>query len=72
MYRVTYVLAFILFISCSSLDDSTPHAFRIYEERGVTITETTGGPKYVEELFQFEKIVELRFDPENTLALMTM
>ena len=41
------------------------HTFNISTENGVLIAENSGGPKYSDRLFIFEKVLELRPDPEN-------
>ncbi len=46
------------------------HFFRLYEENGVTIAETTGGPKYQAPLFTFEEILALQEDPENEDSML--
>ncbi len=67
-----------LLISCSPHSEDTSHSFRLYEENGVTIAKTTGGPKYEGALFTYEKVLEIRQDPtmEESLlfrpALITM
>ena len=68
MYRSLNLLLLTLLISCSR-DDKGIHSFRIYEENGVTIAETSGGPKYTDPLFLFEEILRLEQDPvrEETL-----
>jgi len=63
------VLPFLL-ISCSPRSEETTHSFRIYEEDGVTIAETTGGPKYEGELFYYEKEMEIRPDTSEVEALL--
>jgi len=35
--------------------DQTEHSFQVYEENGIIIAETIGGPKYDGELFTYEK-----------------
>lgn len=53
------ILLLLLFAGCSSRTLETDYSFRIYEEDGVTIAETTGGPKYAGELFTYEKMMVL-------------
>lgn len=64
------IILLILFTACSSSLDETAHSFRIYEEDGVTIAETTGGPKYEGDLFKYEQLLELQEDPENEESLL--
>lgn len=70
MHNLRYLLIFAVVAACSSEEQASVHSFRVYEENGVTIAETTGGPKYVSELFQYEKILEIWPDsaqPESFL-----
>ena len=42
--------------ACAKSDGrSSIHSFQIYDEDGITIAETTGGPKYLDPLFTFEE-----------------
>ena len=59
------LLLFLLLLSaCAELSESG-HTFRIIEQDGVTIAETTGGPRYEGELFRYEKLLELREDTSS-------
>ena len=60
----------ILLSSACAREEGERHRFRIIEEDGVTIAETTGGPKYGEDFFRFEKVLELRFDGVNEETLL--
>ncbi len=68
VFRMVFItLLCIAFISsCSSQKESAEHKFRIFEENGVTIAETTGGPKHDGELFRYEEI--LRLNQDETMA----
>ncbi|MGD8815985.1 MAG: 6-bladed beta-propeller [Acidobacteriota bacterium] len=44
--------------------DGPTHAFTVTAEDGVEIARTTGGPKYDGEIFRYEKVLEIRPDPE--------
>ena len=53
----------LLLLACSGDRGSAPsHSFQVYTENGVTIAETTGGPRYEGELFRYEKLLELKED----------
>lgn len=40
--------------ACSNVDQEQPgYSFKIFEENGITVAETTGGPKYKGELFEY-------------------
>ncbi len=57
--------------ACSSRDDGNPsHSFRVFTENGISIAEDVGGPKYQGEIFEYEKVLELRFNPENEESLL--
>jgi len=61
-----------LLTSCASDTSSPEHSFRIYEEDGVTIAETAGGPKFEGELFEYIEVVRLNQDdsvPESLLGM---
>ena len=60
----------VLFTACSSDPGITTHQFRAYQENGVTIAETSGGPKYQEELFLYEEVVQLQQDDSNPESLL--
>jgi len=70
----TSVLAALSFVislaSCASNDESPGHSFRIYEENGVQVAETTGGPKYMEPLFEYEEVVRLEQDEEREETIL--
>ena len=63
MNRLLGFFSLSLLIACSSNEESS-HAFQVYEEDGVTIAETSGGPRYSAELFQYD--VELVIPPGDT------
>ncbi len=64
---IFYSALFILLLSsCARSDESDPvHSFRIYSEEGVTVAETSGGPKYSSEIFAYEKVLEIRGYPSE-------
>ncbi len=60
-----YALVVIcLFIGCSS-SESPDHAFRVFQEDGITIAETGFGPKYSGDLFTYEPVLRLEQVPEK-------
>jgi len=62
--------AVLILSSGCSRSDSERHRFRIYEEDGVTIAETTGGPKYSEPLFEYEEVLRLKQDETREESLL--
>ncbi len=49
--------------ACSKSDDGiTSHTFQVVIENGITIAKTIGGPKYTEELFEYEYLLTLKED----------
>jgi hypothetical protein len=68
---VLLLLPLLAVTACSQGRDTNPtHSFRIYEENGISIAETTGGPKYQDPLFTFEEVLALKEDPENEDSLL--
>lgn len=62
------ILVLLSLIACTSPETGTSHSFNIYEENGVTIAETTGGPKYEGELFEYVPVLELESgDTDETM-----
>ena len=70
MYRLNYILILALLTSCSSRKEDNIHSFREYEEDGVTIAETSGGPKHKEDLFTYEKVLTLAQNEEIEESLL--
>ncbi len=61
----------LLLLACSSDRGSAPsHSFQVYTENGVTIAETTGGPRYEGEIFRYERYLEIREDPDSPDSFM--
>lgn len=70
-YSSVLSVIFLFAISCSKTDVANPeHTFHVFEENGVSIAETRGGPKYTEELFQYEQILVLHEDPQREESLL--
>jgi len=63
MNALRNILILFLLTACSSREAGTSYSFRRYMENGVTVAETTGGPKYSDPLFHYEPILTLREDP---------
>ena len=55
---------------CTPRVDSPNHDFTVRREDNVTVVLTTGGPKFTEELFRYEKALELKEDPEQPESLL--
>ena len=55
--------------SCST-KRTRSHSFEVIYEDGVHVATNTGGPKYSEELFQYEKVLELQQDESNPESLL--
>ena len=63
-------LVLVLFLTGSSHTGNQEHTFRVFEENGVTIAETSGGPKYDGEIFRYEFLVKLHEDESRPESLM--
>ena len=63
------IVLLIAVVACSNSDQKTPtHSFRIFEEDGITISETTGGPRYEGEIFEYVHVMTLeQGDTEETM-----
>lgn len=71
-YNAALVILILVFASsggCSVASDSGS-AFRIYDENGVAIAETTGGPRFEEPLFTYEVEIILKEDPERPESML--
>ena len=72
MNRVLHIPSLVLLcvlVGCSNSDQGTQsHSFRVYDEAGITIAETTGGPKYEGELFEY--VPTLTLESGNTEETM--
>ena len=55
-------LFFSMLIGCSD-KQLGKHAFEVYSDGDIPVAANTGGPKYGEDLFKFEKVVTLQEDP---------
>ena len=72
MRRVLLAMSFAgaisgLFYSCSRENSGArSHSFQVYQENGVIVAETEGGPKFPGILFAFEKVLEIH--PPNELS----
>ena len=69
LWSLLFSPALILLSACSGQPESD-HVFTIYEEDGVTIAETSGGPKYVGELFEYEELYHLEQDESRVETLL--
>ena len=63
-------LVLVLFLTGSSHTGNQEHTFRVFEENGVTIAETSGGPKYSGEIFLHEPVATLHEDENRPESLM--
>ncbi len=64
------LIPLIVILTGCTKHDNPLHSFREYEEAGVLIAETSGGPKYEGELFEYVKVVEIRSDTTNQEAIL--
>jgi hypothetical protein len=66
-----FSIMLLLLNACSSPRTEDVHAFHQYEEEGAAISETTGGPKYKDELFTYEQILTLRPPASGRVCAIT-
>ena len=72
-FRVNQALpVFLLLLIFGSSCSKGGHSFRLIEEEGVTVALTTGGSKYEGELFIYEKMLELKQDPDQPGSIIYM
>jgi hypothetical protein len=68
-------MVFLLVLSClltvCSNSESTDHNFRISEMDGVPVAESSGGPKYTDELFHYEQLYHLEQDESREETLLS-
>jgi len=70
MPRHQYILPLLLLTACSRQSNDQEHSFRIYEQDGIRIAETRGGPKYQGEIFSYELILTLQGNESNFKSLL--
>ncbi len=59
------VVFLVLLVACSSQNEQeSSHSFRVFDEDGITVAETLGGPRYEGEIFEYIPLMTL--DPGNT------
>lgn len=61
-----------LLVGCTSRDISSSHTFQVFAEDGITVAETTGGPKYDGELFKYVEVLRLKQDDSVEESLLTL
>jgi hypothetical protein len=64
-------------VACSGTDGRNPsadhassHTFVVVEDDGVPTAVTSGGPRFTGELFTYEKVLELRDDPDRPESML--
>ncbi|MFC1529175.1 6-bladed beta-propeller [Gemmatimonadota bacterium] len=64
--NIVFPVLFWAVVGCSDGARVGPaHEFLVYEEDGITVAETVGGPKYDGELFEYPHFLTLEEDPDN-------
>jgi len=68
----TIAVFLVIGLACCSMGNKgeSTHAFQLYEDNGITIAETTGGPQYLGEVLTYTLILEMKEDPDNTDSFM--
>ena len=70
MKSLRLILTYLLLIACTEHQIEVPHSFRIYDENGIEIAETTGGPKYAGEIFEYLEVLRLNQDDSQEASLL--
>ena len=68
--RVAVILTLSLLSALGFSCSKETHSFRLFNDDGVTIAETTGGPKYEEDLFTYKEVFEIQQDPDQPESLL--
>jgi len=68
--RKLFLCSLVLLTGCSNKDKSFIHSFSVFEEDGIEVALTTGGPKYTSPLFEYEPLSTLQEDPDNEESLL--
>ena len=77
MHHLRNILILLILSACSSRETDTSHSFRVFNEDGITVAETLGGPRYEGELFEYVPVLMLEpgdteetmlFDPSRFIA----
>jgi len=63
-------LVFFTFFARPAPQGNPQHAFSVVREDGLSIAITSGGPRYLEPLFEYRKVLRLKQDPSNVESLL--
>ncbi len=61
---------YLITAACTSDETEQIHTFQIFEEEGVPVAITSGGPKYEGELFEYEEVVRLEQDESREETIL--
>ncbi len=64
------LVVLLLLFSCNGPPPEAGHAFSIHEEDGVTVSTSSGSPRFRNPLFRFEKVLELGTDTSEEEAIL--
>jgi len=70
MRIMSFICAVALLTACARSPSSSSHTFRVFTEDGVTIAQTSGGPKYEGELFTYTHVATIQQDPSRPESLL--
>jgi hypothetical protein len=69
-HRALRLLGLVIAVNSCAGPDESGHRFRVRQESGVPVAETTGGPKYTGDLFTYEEVLRILPDEEQPETLL--
>lgn len=69
-FTASLILLLLLLLSCSRETGKVNHSFRVIDEDGTPTALTSGGPKYVEPIFDYEPVATIQQDDDEEETLL--
>jgi hypothetical protein len=72
MFKDSSIALYLLLLPlmCIETAQAQEHSFQVFQENGITIAETTGEPKYSQDIFRYEHILTLQEDESRPESLL--